>query len=42
MLASVDQTTNRTGKKEVMPMIESSKRMGHLIGKCRLCAGADY
>jgi len=25
-----------------MPMIESSKRMGHLIGKCRLCAGADY
>ncbi|MEB3278795.1 MAG: hypothetical protein VKK42_07700, partial [Lyngbya sp.] len=42
MLASVDETTNRIGNKEVMPMIDSSKRMGHLIGKCRLRAGADY
>ena len=28
------------GKKEVMPMIESSKHMGHQVGVNRLRAGA--
>ena len=31
---------DRLGNKEVMPMIESSKCMGHQVGVNRLCAGA--
>ncbi len=31
---------SRLGNKEVMPMIESSKCMGHQVAVYRLCAGA--
>ncbi|BAY87530.1 hypothetical protein NIES267_70520 [Calothrix parasitica NIES-267] len=31
---------SRLGKKEVMPMIESSIRMGRQVANNRLCAGA--
>ena len=31
---------NRVGKKEVMPMSDSSKIMGLLVDDSRLCAGA--
>jgi hypothetical protein len=34
------QETDRLGNKEVMPMQDSSTRMGHLIGVSRLSAGA--
>ena len=31
---------DRLGNKEVMPMTDSSKCMGHQTGVSRLCAGA--
>jgi hypothetical protein len=36
------QIGSHLAKLEVMPMIESSKRMGHQIGNYRLCAGAAH
>ncbi len=38
--SSLFEIKSRLGNKEVMPMIESSIRMGHQVVAYRLCAGA--